>query len=274
MADRAPGSQDPLLVERRDGDILLLLINRRQALNAVSFELWDAFSSALDDVERDTPPRALVLAGAGDFFCTGGDVKLPPARGEGALAPAARLELGQRIIARLRRLPVPVIAAVEGGAYGLGWGLALAADLVFAAENAKFGAPFLQFGTVPDGGTTWFLERQIGRLRAAELIFSGRTVGAPEAYELGLVSRLTAPGEAVAAAIAFAATIGHGNRQTTELAKRLLQGASEMSLEASHAQELAYCAIAQVGEEAARAREEFRRRAEERRAAKPQNQGG
>ena len=274
MTDRAPGSQDPLLVERREGDILLLLINRRQALNAVSFELWDAFSLALDEVERATPPRALVVAGAGDFFCTGGDVKLPPARGEGALAPAARLELGQRIIARLRRLPVPVIAAVEGGAYGFGWGLALAADLVFAAENAKFGAPFLQFGTVPDGGTTWFLERQIGRLRAAELVFSGRTIGAPEAHGLGLVSRLTAPGEAVAAAIEFAATIGHGNRQSAELAKRLLQGASEMSLEASHAQELAYCAIAQVGEEAARARDEFRRRAEERRAAKPRIQGG
>lgn len=270
MADRVEESQDsrPLLVERHAGDILLLLMNRRQALNTVSFELWDAFSAALDEVEGGTPPRALVITGAGGFFSAGGDVKLPPARGEGALAPAARLEMGQRIIARLRRLPVPVIAAVEGGAFGFGWALALSADLIFAARDSNFGAPFLQYGTVPDGGAAWFLERQIGRLRAAELIFSGRTITAPEAHGLGLVSRLTEPGLAVAAALEFAAAIGHGNRQASELAKRLLQGASELSLEASHAQELAYCAICQAGEEAARAREEFRRRAAERAAAK------
>lgn len=275
MADRDQGSgESPLLVQRDARDVLLLTLNRRHALNTVSFELWDAFAAALDEVERDTPPRALVLAGAGDFFSAGGDVKVPPARGEGALAPAARLEMGQRIVARLRRLPAPVIAAVEGGAYGFGWGLALSADLIFAAENAKFGAPFLQYGTVPDAGTTWLLERQVGRLRAAELIFSGRTIDAVEAHALGLVSRLTPPGRAVAEALEFAGTIGNGNRRTTELAKRLLQGASETSLEASHAQELAYCAICQVGEEAEAAREEFRRRAEARAAARAAGREG
>jgi enoyl-CoA hydratase/carnithine racemase len=274
MTEQASPDSPPLLVERHDGDILLLLINRRRALNTVSFALWESFSAILDEVERDTPLRALVIAGAGDFFSAGGDVKHPPARGEGALAPAARLELGQRILARLRRLPVPVIAAVEGGAFGFGWALALSADLLFAADNARFGAPFLQFGTVPDGGMTWLIERQIGRLRAAELIFSGRTIEASEALALGLVSRLTPPGQAVAAALEFAAAIGHGNRQASELAKRLLQGASEMSLEASQAQELAYCAICQVGEEAERAREEFRRQAEQRAAAKAAGQAG
>jgi enoyl-CoA hydratase/carnithine racemase len=270
MADA--GRQDenapPLLVERHPGDVVMLTLNRRHALNSVSFELWESFAAALDEIERDTPVRGLVLTGAGGFFSTGGDVKLPPARGAGALAPAARLELGQRIIARLRRLPVPVIAAVEGGAYGMGWGLALAADLIFAAEDAKFGAPFLDYGTVPDGGTAWFLERQVGRLRAAELIFSGRSIDAPEALALGLASRLCPRGETAAAALAFAAHIGKGNRQAAELAKRLLQQASETSLDASLALELAHCAICQSGEEAARAREQFKARAAARNAAK------
>ncbi len=268
MANIGEAGAQPILVERRPGDVVLITLNRRQALNSVSFEMWEAFSAALDALERETPARGLIITGAGGFFSTGGDVKLPPARGEGALAPAARLELGQRIIGRLRRLPVPVIAAVEGGAYGMGWGLALAADLLFAAQDAKFGAPFLDYGTVPDGGSAWFLERQIGRLRAAELVFSGSSIDAKEAFGVGLVSRLCPPGETVAAALAFAAEIGKGNRQAAELAKRLLQQASETSLEASLALELAHCAICQTGDEAARAREQFKARAAARSAEK------
>lgn len=247
----------PLLIDRRDDDIVVLTINRRHAVNSVSFELWEHFSAALDAIERDTPVRGLVLTGAGGFFSIGGDVRLPPARGDGALAPAARLELGQRIITRLRRLPVPVIAAVEGGAYGMGWGLALSADLLFAAEDASFGAPFIDYGTVPDGGAAWLLERQVGRLRAAELIFSGRSIGAKEALSLGLASRLCPPGQALSDALAFAAEIGKGNRQAAELAKRLLQQASESNLESNFALELAFCAICQTGDEVVRAREAF-----------------
>ncbi|TVV77271.1 enoyl-CoA hydratase/isomerase family protein [Sphingomonas solaris] len=260
------GEDMPLLFERTADDVAIVTLNRRHAVNSVSFEMWEAFATALDTLERETPARGLVVTGAGGFFCIGGDVKLPPARGEGALAPAQRLEMGQRIVARLRRLPMPVIAAVEGGAYGIGWALALSADLVFAAGDAKFGAPFIDYGTVPDGGAAWLLERQLGRYRAAELILSGRTIAADEAERMGLVSRIVAKGTALGEATAFLGATGKGNRKATELAKRLIHGAQESSLEGSHALELAYCAICQTGDEVARARDAFIAQAKARRA--------
>lgn len=252
---------DQLRVESPHQDILVATLNRPEARNAVSFEMWQGFSALLDRLERDTPVRALVLAGAGGRFSNGGDLKIPPARGEGALGAAARLEWGQRIIARLQRLPIPVIAAVEGGAYGMGWSLALACDLVFAAEDAAFGAPFVDFGLAPDGGACWFLGRQLGRRRAAELVFTGRSIDAAEALALGLVSRTCPPGAAVETAVAFARRLGKGNRQAVELTKRLLHGSEGGTLEASHALELAYCAILQRGDELQRAREAFAARA-------------
>jgi enoyl-CoA hydratase/carnithine racemase len=262
MGEDAP----PLLFERNADDIAIVTLNRRHAVNSVSFEMWALFGAALDTLERETPARGLIVTGAGGFFCIGGDVKLPPARGDGALAPAQRLEIGQRIVARLRRLPMPVVAAVEGGAFGIGWALALAADLVFAAGDAKFGAPFIDYGTVPDGGAAWLLERQVGRYRAAELIFSGRTIGADEAERLGLVSRVVAKGATLAEATAFLAAAGKGNRKAAELAKRLIHGAQDSGIEGSHALELAYCAICQTGEEVARARDAFIAQAKARRA--------
>lgn len=265
MADAPP--QPPLLIERRDDDVVVITLNRRQAVNSVSFEMWDLFSAALDRLERETPARGLVLTGAGGFFCIGGDVKTGPARGDGALAPATRLEMGQRLIARIRRLPMPVVAAVEGGAFGIGWALAMACDLIFAARDAKFGAPFIDFGTVPDGGAAWLMERQIGRYRAAELILSGRTIDVAEADRLGLVSRVVEKGTALNEAIGFLAAMGQGNRKAVELAKRLLHGAQESGLEASHALELAYCAICQTGDEVARAKAAFIAKAEAARAA-------
>ncbi len=260
MADKDTAPQAGtmrLLVDRRDGDVVLVTLNRPEARNAVSFEMWEAFSTLLDGLERETPARALVITGAGGHFSYGGDMKIPPARGEGALSAAARLEWGQRIIARLRRLPMPVIAAVEGGAFGMGWSLALACDLIIAAEGASFGAPFVNFGLTPDGGAAWLLARQIGRYRAAELVMSARTLPAAEALGMGLVSRLCPTGTALETALAFAGTLGNGNRQAVELTKRLLHNAEGSDLDASHALELVYCAHLQSGDELRRARDAF-----------------
>lgn len=249
---------DRLTVETPHPGVLLVTLNRPEARNSVSFEMWQSFSALLDRIEHETPPRALVLTGTGNTFSTGGDMKIPPARGEGALSSATRLEWGQRVIARLRRLPVPVIAAIEGGAWGMGWSLALACDMLFAAENARFGAPFVHYGLTPDGGSCWFLARQLGRRRAAELVFSGRDIDATEALSMGLASRICPTGTTVEAALEFARGIGKGNRHSVELTKRLLHTSEDgASLEASHALELAYCAILQGGEELQRARDAF-----------------
>jgi enoyl-CoA hydratase/carnithine racemase len=268
MGEPVNGSDADLLYEVLEGDVVKLTLNRPQARNTVSFAMWERFSRLLNEIEEGTPPRAVIICGAENYFSNGGDVKLPPSRGEGALALAARLEMGQRIVQRIRGLPSPTIAAVEGGAFGVSWSVALACDVIIAAEDSRFGAPFLQFGLVPDGGSSWFLTRRLGRARAAEIIFSGRTVEAKEALSLGLVGRLVRAGSAVKEAVAFASNIGEGNRHAVELTKRLIQQAEEGDLSGNHALELAYCHICQSGEEVPRAREVFKQRAAARAAAK------
>lgn len=250
-----------LLIERDADDIVVVTLNRPEAKNTVSFAMWEAFADLLSEIEAGTPPRALVIRGAGGYFSSGGDVKNPPARGEGALNLAARLELGQRVIRRLAALPVPTIAAVEGGAWGVSWGLALACDVLIAGESASFGAPFLKFGLAPDGGVSWFLTRQIGRRRASEIIYSGRAVPAAEALASGLVSKLVPDAAVVDEAMAFARSIGGGNRQAAELTKRLIHVGEDSPLETAHALELVFCHQLQAGDEARRAREQFIARA-------------
>lgn len=257
-----------LLFDLNDRGIAHIILNRPRAKNTVSFAMWEQFSAALDVLENATPARLLIISGAEGYFSNGGDVKLPPARGEGALALAARLEMGQRIISRVRALPIPTVAAVEGGAFGVSWSLAMACDMIFTADNARFGAPFLEFGLVPDGGAAWFLTKQLGRARAAEIIFSGRMLDAAEALSLGLVSRVVTPGTAVEEAMALGEAIGDGNRHAVELTKRLLQQAESGDLATTHALELVYCHTCQAGEEVPRARERFKARAAAKAAAK------
>lgn len=257
-----------LLFQVNDNGVAHIILNRPRAKNTVSFAMWEQFSRALDQIENATPARMLIISGAEGYFSNGGDVKLPPARGEGALALAARLEMGQRIVSRVRALPVPTVAAVEGGAFGVSWSLAMACDMIFAAEDARFGAPFLEFGLVPDGGAAWFLTRQLGRARAAEIIFSGRTLDAAEALSLGLVSRVVPSGAVVDHAMALGETIGDGNRHAVELTKRLLNQAENGDLATTHALELVYCHSCQAGDEVPRARERFKAGAAAKAAAK------
>ena len=238
---------DDLLVERGADGVILVTLNRPRAKNTVSFAMWEAFADLLTEIEKGTPPRALVICGADNWFSNGGDMKNPPARGEGALNLATRLEMGQRAIRRLSALPMPTIAAVEGGAWGVAWGIALACDVLIAGASASFGAPFVRYGLVPDGGVSWYLTQTAGRRVASE----------EEAMRLGLVSRIVPDGTVLEAALAFARGVGDGNRHATELSKRLIHASESASLENAHALELAYCHQLQSGDEAIRARESF-----------------
>lgn len=247
-------AEPDVVCERLDNDIVCIAINRPHARNALSFTVWEGIAAALDEIERDTPPRAVILYGIGAYFSAGGDIKIPPARGEGALHRAARVEYAQRVIHRLRAIPAPTIAAVEGGAIGLAWSLALACDMVIASENVRFQAPFANMGIVPDGGLVWFLTRRLGRYRTSEIVFSGRVLDAVEAEAAGLVTRLVSPGRAMATALEMVATMGAGNRKALELIKRLVHQAETADLASVNATELAYCQISQSGEEIVRSR--------------------
>jgi enoyl-CoA hydratase/carnithine racemase len=242
LARRAPWrdnpgmTEAPLLTEQRDG-IAVLTLNRPAARNAIDDALRDALAAAIEHAATDPAVRALVLTGAPPAFCAGGDLKAMQERlsappGEVAMTGWHRQQALHRLILRLHHLPKPVIAAVNGAAAGLGCDLAMACDLILAAEDARFAMSFIARGLVPDGGGPFFLPRRVGLPRAKELVFSGRSVPADEALAIGLVDRLAPPPRVVEDAIAWARALSDGPAPARALAKTALNRSLETPIEA------------------------------------------
>jgi enoyl-CoA hydratase len=193
--------------EPRPG-IALVTLDRPDRLNAMTHELVADLHAALGEVAADPRLRVAVLTGAGRGFCAGLDLTgpgAPPGAGGRGRVPAGML--GQQHIAslvpRLRSLPQPVVAAVNGPAAGGGLALALASDVRLASPTATFGAAFVKLGLSGcDIGVSWLLPRLIGASRAFELLLTGRQIDATEAERLGIVSRVVAEGSVVDAALA------------------------------------------------------------------------
>ena len=187
-------------LEKRD-DIALLMLDRQEALNALSFAIIDEISAAIDRVP-DMGVRALLITGAGSkAFCAGADIK--ELRNRPLAAQRAGIERGQAAFAKLDTLPVASVALINGYAFGGGLELALACTFRLATRNAKMGLPEIKLGLTPGYGGTQRLPRVIGEARALEMILTGKTIDAEEASRIGLVNRLV-DGDPVAAGIAFA----------------------------------------------------------------------
>ncbi|MDG4669153.1 enoyl-CoA hydratase/isomerase family protein [Mycobacterium sp. 236(2023)] len=250
----ATESDDPLvLIEDRDG-IALVLLNRPAQRNSLRYESWTELSAALAGVGG---ARGVVIAGNGGFFSAGGDLKTGPAHGDGPMGPAGRVEHAQRVMAQLRELPMPTIAAVEGAAVGLGWSLALSCDLVVAARASFFSAPFVARAVVPDGGLAWRLTQQLGRHRASSLLLRGTRLPAEDAHRLGLVTDLAESGESIEDAVAIARELADADPGACELTKRLIASAEAVQLAAFHPLELAVATVAQQRSGAAAGRAQF-----------------
>lgn len=175
-----------------DAGIAAITFNRPKALNALSNELLGEFDRALDEIDRDESVRVLVLTGAGDkAFVAGADIN--ELATFGALQAKHFSQSGHDVIGRLERLPIPVIAAVNGYALGGGSEVALACDFIYAATTAMFGLPEITLGLIPGFGGTQRLPRLIGKNLAKEMIFTGKMITATEAEKIGLVNRLCAP---------------------------------------------------------------------------------
>ena len=193
--------------------VRLLTLQRPDQLNAMSAELIVDLHRAIDGLAVDDGCRVVVITGAGRGFCAGLDLKERPSRARGAFSasPQARMHVQQAIaslVPKLRNLPQPVIAAVNGPASGGGFALALASDIRIAAASAKFNAAFVRIGLSGcDIGVSWLLPRLIGAGRSHELLLTGRLVDAGEAERIGLVNRVVPDGEVVDAALATAAEI-------------------------------------------------------------------
>ena len=232
-------------VYRRDGELRIEL-NRPDAMNAWDKQLGEDLLAAVERAGADDV-RAVVVTGAGRAFSSGADLKAgfdPTPEGH----PDVRTTLRERyhpIIVGLRRLPKPVLAAVNGPAVGIGCSLALAADLIVVRESAYFLLAFVNIGLVPDGGSSLLVPERIGLARAAEMAMLGERIGARQAVEWGLANRAVPDGEFDAEVDALAARLASGPTAAYAGAKRELNGwlftrmDDQLELEAAIQQECA-----------------------------------
>ncbi|MFE6131425.1 enoyl-CoA hydratase/isomerase family protein [Streptomyces sp. NPDC056437] len=194
-------------------------------MNAVTWDQRERIIELLAAASEDPAIRAVVITGTGKGFCAGADLRGTPSTGRDRIAGdvARTIRLGaQRLIAAVLDCEKPVIAAVNGTAAGLGAHLALACDLVLAAEGATFIEVFVRRGLVPDGGGAYLLPRLIGPQRAKELMFFGDALAAQEAERLGLVNRVVTPDDLTKTARAWSERLAQGPTRALALTKQLV----------------------------------------------------
>lgn len=215
-----------LLVEQR-GAIRVLTISNPEARNALGPEIYQGAMPAITQLDAQT--RALVITGADGVFCGGGNLnRLQNTQQTKKPADQAEaIENLHRLIRAIRTCPLPVIAAVEGPAAGAGFSLALACDLVVAAEDAKFVMAYVKIGVTPDGGGSYTLANLVPRQLAFELLATGDVIGTPRLHALGVVNQVTPPGGALDAALTFAQRLAKGASVAQARIKRLVGHASE-----------------------------------------------
>jgi enoyl-CoA hydratase len=204
---------DAVLIDRVRPEIVVVTLNRPERLNAMNYDLVRGLYDALDELSVDPTCRVIVLTGAGRGFCAGLDLS------EGASPPTTagrgRAQAGmtvQKLIAglvpKMRSLPQPIIAAVNGAASGGGLALALASDVRVASQSARFNVAFIRVGLSGcDIGVSWMLPRLIGASRAFELLLTGRLIDAAEADRIGLVTRVVSDGRVLDSALETAELI-------------------------------------------------------------------
>lgn len=228
-----PVTAAPVLLEERQDTIVTLVMNRPEKLNALNSELSIALNAALSRLGPDESVRVVVLTGAGRAFCAGGDLG---AIGKGRerkeveqLEPILRS--GMQMVLKMRTMPQPVVAAVNGAAAGAGMNLALAADIRIATEEATFGQNFSRVGLFPDYGGIYFLPQLVGPSKAAEMFYTGEMIDAQTAMRLGLVSRVVPASQLEAATKEMAQKIAQGPPIAVRAVKQALFGCEKEKLE-------------------------------------------
>jgi len=209
----------PVLVHD-DAAVRTITLNRPQKRNAIDIELRIALAEAIESADRNPAVRVIIVTGAGPAFSSGGDIstmqRMSP---ENAIE---RVQLAQRVIRAIWSTPKPVLAAVEGSAYGAGTALAAACDRVVAARDATFATTFTNIGLAGDMGISISLPTRVGVARARQMLMLPRPIAAPEALDLGLVDALAEPGQALASARADAGRLAAGPQDAYGVIKALL----------------------------------------------------
>ena len=206
-----------------------MTLNRPEIMNPLGQQGdGEAVRAVCQEIEADPSIRCAVLTGAGRAFSAGGDVKAMRERSGAFGGSPYDVREGYRrnihlIVKSLYNLEVPLIAAVNGAAIGLGCDVACMADIRIASDKAKFGVTFLKLGLIPGDGGAWLMPRIIGASRAAELLFTGNVIGADQAAEWGLISRVVPADTLMDEALALAESIAAQPPQSLRLAKTLLR---------------------------------------------------
>jgi enoyl-CoA hydratase len=218
---------DPnVLVETR-GPVALITLNRPKAFNALSNDLMDELSQALDAIEAADSIRAIVLTGGEKVFAAGADIK---GMKDYSYMDAYKGNFITRNWERTSRCRKPVVAAVAGYALGGGCELAMMCDFILAADNAKFGQPEIKLGILPGAGGTQRLTRLVGKSKAMELCLTGRMMDAAEAERAGLVSRIVPLAELIAEAVKTAETIASYSLPAVMMTKECINRSYETTL--------------------------------------------
>lgn len=220
-----------LLASRRDATLILTLSNPG-AKNALHPDMYAAGIEALSTAERDHEIRAVVLTGADNFFCAGGNLnRLLANRAQDPSVQAESINQLHGWIEAIRDCPKPVIAAVEGAAAGAGFSLALACDLIVSGHATKFVMAYVKVGLTPDGGASWFLSQALPRQLATEIIIEGKPVSATRLHQAGLVNRVVADGQALSDALNWSDELAAQSPHAVENIKALLREASGNNLQ-------------------------------------------
>jgi enoyl-CoA hydratase/carnithine racemase len=222
---------------QKTGPIAVLTLNRPDRMNAIgTHEDCADFSDSLQALNADTEIKVAVLTGAGRAFCAGGDItgmqtRTGIGRRDTPAATRANYKQGvQRIPRAFQELEVPIIAAINGAAIGVGCDFACFCDIRIASTVARFAAGFVRMGLVPGDGGAWALPRAVGYSKAAEMLFTGDPLTAEQALACGLVSQVVEPDALLPAAMALAERIAGNPGQALRLAKRLLHESHALRL--------------------------------------------
>jgi 2-(1,2-epoxy-1,2-dihydrophenyl)acetyl-CoA isomerase len=211
---------------RIEGGVAEVTLNRPERLNAWNQQFGEDLRSAILEDAADPAVRAVLITGAGRGFSSGADLKdMLEQRASGERVPDVGELLRERyhpIITGIRELPKPVVAAVNGPAVGIGCSLALACDLVWAAESAVFGLAFVNIGLVPDGGSTFLVPAAVGKARALEMALLGDPLPAPRALEWGLINRVVPDAKLMGDTRALARKLAAGPTLSYANSKRAL----------------------------------------------------
>lgn len=213
----------------RRGAVAILTLNDPKALNALSAAVKAGMEKHVPVLLDDPEVRAIVITGAGNAFCAGGDIRSMDDRA--AISVHQRMRRSYRWLMPLLNAQKPVVTAVNGAAAGAGFALALTGDYVCVSAKASFRGGFFRLGAVPDFGLAYTLPRAVGMLRAKDILLSNRDVDAEEALRIGLASRVFEPDELLPKSLELAAKLAEGPTIAFGLAKTMMQRAYQLPIE-------------------------------------------